>query len=757
MRSRPVAYLFSFAALAAVVGIRWLLDPVLGDALPLVTLYGAVALGVWFGGIWPAIINTVLGYLACSYLFIEPRGQILPSDIPEFVGLVAYLCTCAIIIALGEAMRRAERQTGVRRETLRITLASIGDGVIAADAEGCITSLNPVAESLTGWTEAEAIGKPLDAVFRIVNEETRTKVENPATRALREGVIVGLANHTVLICKDGTERAIDDSAGPIRDGKENVIGCVLIFRDITERRRLERELAQRHAAARFLASIVKSSQDAIIGKTLDGIIQSWNASAERVFGYTPQEAIGKHISLIIPADRAAEEEQIISQIRAGERVDHFDTVRVRKDGKSIHISLTVSPVVNEKGEVVGASKIAREITDRKEAEERIYALMAELKEADRRKDEFLATLSHELRGPLAPISNMLEVIKRSPGNQRLLEEAQATLERQLSQLVRLVDDLIDVNRITRDKMELKKERIDLATVIEQAVETSRPLAFCGNHSMVMATSQEQLYVDGDRLRLVQVFANLLSNACKYTENPGRITITVKRHGSDATVSVKDTGIGIPADKLETIFDMFTQVDRTSERSQTGLGIGLTLSKRLVELHGGTIEARSEGLGYGSEFVVHLPILLELDRREEPKVTAPPKVEPQSILVVDDNVDAAGSLVRLLKVSGHKTFVAHDGLTAIAEAKKHQPDVVLLDVGLPKLDGHEACRRIRSQPWGKTMLIVALTGWSQDEDRRKSKEAGFDAHMVKPLNFDELTRLLARRESVGANAPESALI
>jgi CheY-like chemotaxis protein len=203
--------------------------------------------------------------------------------------------------------------------------------------------------------------------------------------------------------------------------------------------------------------------------------------------------------------------------------------------------------------------------------------------------------------------------------------------------------------------------------------------------------------------------------------------------------------------------MFTQVDRTSERSQTGLGIGLTLSKRLVELHGGTIEARSEGLGYGSEFVVHLPILLELDRREEPKVTAPPKVEPQSILVVDDNVDAAGSLVRLLKVSGHKTFVAHDGLTAIAEAKKHQPDVVLLDVGLPKLDGHEACRRIRSQPWGKTMLIVALTGWSQDEDRRKSKEAGFDAHMVKPLNFDELTRLLARRESVGANAPESALI
>lgn len=747
MRSRPVAYLISFAALAAVVGIRWLLDPVLGDALPLVTLFGAVALGVWIGGIGPAIINTLLGYVACSYLFIEPRGQLFPIAVAEFVGLVAYLCTCTIIIALGEAMRRAERQTELRRETLRITLSSIGDAVIGADAEACITSLNPVAESLTGWTEAEAIGKPLDAVFRIVNEETRAKVENPARRALREGTIVGLANHTILIRKDGTELAIDDSAGPIRDGDGKIVGCVLIFRDITERRRLERELAQRHAAARILASIVKFSQDAIVSKTLDGVIQSWNAGAERLFGYTPEEAIGKHISLIIPEDRAAEEEQIISQIRAGERVEHFDTVRVRKDGKSIHISLTVSPVINEKGEVVGASKIAREITDRKESEERIYGLMAELKEADRRKDEFLATLSHELRGPLAPISNILEVIKRSPGDIRLLEEAQATLERQLSQLVRLVDDLIDVNRITRDKIELKKERIDLAPVIEQAVETSRPLAACGGHSMIMATSQEQIFVDGDRVRLVQIFANLLSNACKYTDKPGRITITVKRHGSDATVSVKDTGIGIPADKLETIFDMFTQVDRTSERSQTGLGIGLTLSKRLVELHGGTIEARSEGLGYGSQFVVHLPILLELDRREEPKVTAPPKVEPRSILVVDDNVDAAGSLVRLLKVSGHKTFVAHDGLTAVAEAKKHQPDVILLDVGLPKLDGHEACRRIRTQPWGKTMLIVALTGWSQDEDRRKSREAGFDAHMVKPLNFDDLMRLLAGRERV----------
>jgi CheY-like chemotaxis protein len=379
--------------------------------------------------------------------------------------------------------------------------------------------------------------------------------------------------------------------------------------------------------------------------------------------------------------------------------------------------------------------------------------MAELRETDRRKDEFLATLSHELRGPLAPIANMLELMKRAPGDEKVLREARETFERQLKQLVRLVDDLIDVSRITRDKIELKKERVALADVIQQAVETSRPLAECGGHAMKALLPPEQIYLDGDRARLVQVFANLLSNGCKYTEKPGRISITVERHGSDAVVVVADTGLGIPTDKLASVFEMFTQLDRNSERSQGGLGIGLTLVKRLVEMHGGSVEARSQGLGYGSEFRVHLPIMLEHDRRETPRVSAaPPRVAPRSILVVDDNVDAARSLVRLLRVSGHKTHVAHDGPAGVAAAEQYQPDVVLMDVGLPKFDGHEACRQIREQPWGKAMLIIALTGWSQEEDRRKSKEAGFDAHMVKPLNYDALMRLLAGHGALALKHP-----
>ena len=753
-RSRLFTFTISLAALAVVVGIRWLLDPILGDSLALVTLYGAVALAVWLGGYAPASFVVLLGYLACSYLFIQPRGEWFPNSVGTFVGLVTYLCTCAVIIALGEAMRHAQRQTEVRRETLRITLASIGDAVITTDAGGCITTVNAVARELTGWQEADAWGKPLESIFRIVNEETRAVVENPAIRALREGTIMGLANHTMLIRKDGSECAIDDSAAPIRDADGQLVGAVLIFRDITERRKLERQLAERHDAALILASIVKFSEDAIISKSINGIIQSWNTSAERLFGYAAAEAIGKHISLIIPTDRAAEEEQIISRIRAGERVQHFDTVRQRKDGKQIHISLTVSPVLNEAGKVIGASKIAREITDRKEAEERIYSLMAELKETDRRKDEFLATLSHELRGPLAPIANMLETLKRAPSDAQLLREARGTLERQLSQLVRLVDDLIDVNRITRGKIELKREKVELTEVLEQAIETSRPLAACRQHSINVTMAAEPIYLDGDRVRLVQIFANLLSNACKYTDKPGRITIVVERHGSDAVVRVADTGIGIPPDKLESVFDMFAQFSQISEPAQGGLGIGLTLVKRLVEMHGGTVEARSEGLGYGSEFRVHLPILLEHDRREgrKPKISTPALITPRAFLVVEDNVDAAASLVRLLRLSGHKAQVAHDGLEAVKAAEQHRPDLVLMDVGLPKLSGHEACRQIRSHPWGKNIIMIALTGWSQEEDRRKSKEAGFDAHMIKPLNYDELMAFLATTDGVEALGP-----
>jgi len=367
-----------------------------------------------------------------------------------------------------------------------------------------------------------------------------------------------------------------------------------------------------------------------------------------------------------------------------------------------------------------------------------------LREADRRKDEFLAMLSHELRGPLAPLGNMLEVIRRAEGNAELIRNAHATMERQLAQLVRLVDDLLDVSRITRNKMELRKERVELATVVRQAVEACRPLADGMRHEVTVTLPPAPVYLHADPARLAQVFQNLVNNACKYTEPRGRIALTAERQGGDVVVTVKDTGLGIPADKLASIFDMFTQVDASRERAQGGLGIGLTLVKRLVEMHDGTVEARSEGPGRGSTFVVRLPVLGDMPKAA-PRATPAAKERAavaRRMLVVDDNVDSAESLTMLLQVSGHETHTAHDGLEAVAAAERYRPEVVLLDIGLPSLNGYDAARRIREQPWGKDMVLIALTGWGQEADRRKSKDAGFDQHMVKPVDLDALMRLLA---------------
>ena len=318
-RGAVLAYGLSLAVLTLAVILRWLLDPLMGDTLPLVTLFGAVAIAVWMGGYRPAILVVVVGYLAAAYLFIQPRGRIGLEHFENQVGLVAYLFTCSLIIGFGYAMRLAQHRASQGHQVLQVTLRSIGDAVMTTDVEARVTYLNAVAEALTGWTQAEAAGQPLDSVFRIVNEETRQPVENPAARALREGAVVGLANHTVLIHKDGSERPIDDSAAPIRDELGRVSGCVLVFRDVTMQRRLDRERSGQLLTARLLAAIVESSDDAIISKSLDGVLQSWNAAAERLFGYTAGEAIGRHISLIIPPDRIAEEEQIIASLRDGRR------------------------------------------------------------------------------------------------------------------------------------------------------------------------------------------------------------------------------------------------------------------------------------------------------------------------------------------------------------------------------------------------------------------------------------------------------
>ena len=377
MRSSAKNYALGVVAAGIAVLLRWALDPLMGDALPLVTLFGAVAAAAWLGGYRPALLVTIVGYFACHYLFIPPRGRIDFTEAGSAVGLVAYLFTCTLIIGFGEAMRLAQTRATERREVLSVTLGSIGDAVITTDIEGRISYMNKVAESLTGWPNEEALGQPLESVFRIVNAATGKPVENPALKSLRDGVVVGLANHTLLIRKDGSECPIDDSAAPIRDEQGHVSGCVLIFRDVTLQRDVEQNRASQLINARFLAAIVESSNDAIISKSLEGIIQSWNAAAERLFGYTSEQAVGKHISLIIPPERISEEDHIIASLKAGQRIEHFETERMRSDGHRILVSLTISPIKDESGAVVGASKIVRDVTTQRRAEQRERELLTE--------------------------------------------------------------------------------------------------------------------------------------------------------------------------------------------------------------------------------------------------------------------------------------------------------------------------------------------------------------------------------------------
>lgn len=374
-----------------------------------------------------------------------------------------------------------------------------------------------------------------------------------------------------------------------------------------------------------------------------------------------------------------------------------------------------------------------------------------LKEADRRKDEFLAILAHELRNPLAPIRNSLEVMKRVDGNSPLMVQSRGTMERQIGQMVRLIDDLLDVSRISRNKLELRKERVEFASVISHVVETCRPLAERANLRLTVNMPSEPVVLDADPVRLAQVFDNLLTNACKYTESGGQIWVDARTEGSDLVVSVKDTGIGIAAEWLPRVFEMFIQIDRSLERTQGGLGIGLTLVKRLVEMHHGSVTATSPGPGLGSEFIVRLPRLVIPVR--EP-VAAGPETENtitgRRILVVDDNHDSATTLSMLLRMAGNDVQMAHDGLEALDAAERLRPQIILLDIGLPHRNGYEVCSAIRDKSWGREVVIVALTCWGQEEDRRKSKQAGFDGHLVKPVEYGELMAILTEpKRTVGA--------
>jgi PAS domain S-box-containing protein len=644
------------------------------------------------------------------------------------------------------ARRRAEDALRQQSEWLRITLASIGDGVITTDSEGRVTSLNLVAESLTGWSQADALGHLLTDIFRIVHEDTRHPVENPAIQALQTGTVVRLANHTVLIARTGEEHPIDDSAAPIRDQSGATIGSVLVFRDVSERKRTD--LARAH-----LAAIVESSDDAIVSKNLESIILSWNKGAERLFGYMTDEAVGQPITMLIPPERLDEEKHILARIIRGERIEHFETVRVRKDGRPIHVSLTISPIRNAEGAIVGASKVARDISSRKalearniELREREQRALQEAQAANRAKDEFLAMLGHELRNPLSPILTALQLMKLRGGSG--LEREREVIERQVGHLTRLVEDLLDVSRITRGTVALKEEPVEVADIVARGIEIATPLLDQRTHVLDVDVPRN-LWVSGDAGRLSQVMSNLFTNAAKYTPPGGHITIRATDERGDVVIRVRDTGIGIAPDFLPQVFDLFVQERQDIDRSQGGLGLGLTIVRNLVERHGGSVSAYSDGPGTGSEFVVRLP---RADTPAKPGATAGVKSLPEvvlarsdvsiRILVVDDSIDGAEMLAAALSAKGHQTQVALDGPAALRMAATFRPTVVFVDIGLPVMDGYELAGRLRDLPELNGVRLFALTGYGQESDRQKTRAAGFEHHFTKPVDLDAIEAVLA---------------
>jgi PAS domain S-box-containing protein len=634
-----------------------------------------------------------------------------------------------------QARHWREVEDSLRRQSqiLEVTLASIGDAVVVTDAGGRVTFLNSVAEQLTGWSSQACRGQPLKDVFRVINERTRVPVIDPVAKVIETGMIVGLANHSVLLARDGREIPIDDSAAPIRLPDGQLFGVVLIFRDITEQRRAE-------LTRGWLASIIESSDDAIVSKTLDGRITSWNPGAVRLFGYAPEEIIGKPITTIVPPELYDEEAEVLARLRRGERVEHFETTRVAKDGRRIDVSLTVSPVRDEEGTIVGASKIARDIGERKRAEHL-------LRQAERRKDEFLAVLAHELRNPLAPLRNAAELLCRqsSAAHSRIACEI---IDRQLRQMTRMVDDMLDVSRITAGRVALEIDIVDMGELLGTAAASLQPAFDASQQRFTLTVPSEPLYVHGDRIRLLQVFSNLLQNANKYTQRGGEVQVDLQRDENAVVVRVTDNGIGIPPRMLEKVFDLFAQADPSDRRARTGLGIGLTLARSLVELHGGSVEARSSGRDAGSEFIVRLPSKATPAEANEAAAPQPSAQVRRRVLIADDNEDSALSLSMLLDSMNHETKVVHDGRAAVEAAESFRPDVVILDVDMPKLNGYQVAQILKGRSWAQGTLLVAMTGWAQESDRERGRLAGFDAHLLKPVSLDALQTVMTNGSGTG---------
>jgi PAS domain S-box-containing protein len=598
------------------------------------------------------------------------------------------------------------------------------------DPDGRILSWNLGAERLKGYAADEIIGRHFSVLY------TREALDSgwPA-HELQVATAEGhFEDEGWRVRKDGSRFWANVVITALRDEQGRLLGFSKITRDLSERRLHEDALRQSEQRFRLLIDAVQDY--AIFMLDPEGIVMSWNSGAERMKGYGRDEIIGRHFShFFTPEDRAAGKpwEELATARRTGRA--EMEAWRVKKNGERFWARVVLTAVHDDAGHLRGYAKVTQDLTERRYAQD--------LEKAAKNVNEFIAMLAHELRNPLAPIKMAVEVMAKAPEDAATCEAMRQTIDRQSAQLARIVDDMIDIARITRGSLVIEHAPVELGEVVRRAVETSAPAIATARHALEVEVATEGLVVHGDRDRLTQLVANLLNNAARYTPAGGRIWVHARREDGHAVLSVRDTGRGIEPQIIERIFDMFVQGRSPLERVGGGLGIGLALARRIAELHGGTLQAKSEGANRGAEFVLRVPLSQAPARHEAPRAEQKTAV-PRRILVVDDNVDAATTLEVLLRSLGHETRLAHDGMAALGIAREFRPEVILLDIGMPGLDGYEVARRLRAMNLGQTFRIVAITGWGQEADRTRSKEAGFDLHLVKPVDPGVLVSVLEQR-------------
>jgi two-component system CheB/CheR fusion protein len=873
------SYLTALVAVALATAIRVALDPLLGDRLPFVTFFVVIIAVAWYGGFGPTVLAVCLSWLAIDRFLLGPRALSQFFGTPWQLAFPFFLIGLTVAL-LGEALHAARRRaqasaSELRRvleelragqERLRTTLASIADAVITTDHEGRVTTLNLTAERLTGWGAAEAIGHPLNEVFHLLNEATEASSDLPLANCVRRGEAVSSDDQKVLVAKDLTERWIEHNAAPIKNERGSVSGTVIVFRDITARKRSEQALQQSEEQYRAVYSQAATG----IGEAdLTGRIVRANDRYCEIVGYPREELLGRRITDITHADDRAEDRRLFQRLIDGGPNYTVEKRYIRSDGSTVWARVAASLIRDGASRPARVAAVIEDITDRKQSQgalreqaerlrlaldsgrmgtwdwdirtngvvwsdnledihglprgtfdgtfegftrlihpedwERVQRAIEDsieqrsiyevefrnvwpdgsihwmsgrgmvftdergepirmtgtamditerkqfessLREADRRKEEFLAVLSHELRNPLAPIQTSLDIMSQAGTAEVDFQRERAVVERQVQHLTRLVDDLLDVSRISLGRIELHKKIVVLSEAITEVIEAVKSRIDERRQQLDVSLPERSIRLEADPTRLEQILSNLLTNASKYTDIGGRIWLTAERDEDSIVVSVRDTGIGIPPEVLPRIFGLFVQGERRLDQAQGGMGIGLSLVKALVEQHGGSIAAHSEGPGKGSEFVVRLPALSipeggVSDTPLSARSSTPAIWNRHRILIVDDNAVAADSLGRLLAlVFGQEVRVVYDGPTALDVAESFQPEIVLLDLGMATMDGYEVAVRLRERPQGFKMRIVAVTGWGQEEDRRRSREMGFDLHLVKPVNAESLRRLLA---------------